>query len=81
MNDETMFPEVQRILAKQLRKEQSAITLESKIKDELGADSLDILQLLMRIEDEYGIVIPDEKLAKFVAVKDVVEFLDAQPRQ
>lgn len=81
MNDETMFPEVQRILAKQLRKEQSAITLESKIKDELGADSLDILQLLMRIEDEYGIVIPDEKLAKFVAVKDVVDFLDAQKRQ
>lgn len=81
MNNGTMFPEVQRILAKQLRKEQSAITLESKIKDELGADSLDILQLLMRIEDEYGIVIPDEKLAKFVAVKDVVEFLDAQPRQ
>lgn len=81
MNNETMFPEVQRILAKQLRKEQSAITLESKIKDELGADSLDILQLLMRIEDEYGIVIPDEKLANFVAVKDVVEFLDAQPRQ
>lgn len=81
MNNGTMFPEVQRILAKQLRKEQSAITLESKIKDELGADSLDILQLLMRIEDEYGIVIPDEKLARFVAVKDVVEFLDAQPRQ
>lgn len=76
-----MFPEVQRILAKQLRKDQSAVTLESKIKDELGADSLDILQLLMRIEDEYGIVIPDEKLADFVTVKDVVDFLDAQPRQ
>ena len=81
MNNETMFPEVQRILAKQLRKEQASITLESKIKDELGADSLDILQLLMRIEDEYGIVIPDEKLANFVQVKDVVEFLDSQPKQ
>lgn len=72
-----MFPEVQAILAKQVRKDVSLVKPESKIKDDLGADSLDILQLLMKIEDEYGIMIPDEKLAGFVTVQDVVDFLDS----
>lgn len=77
MNNETMFPEVQAIMAKQLRKDPVQIQLGSVIKDELGADSLDILQLLMRIEDDYGIVIPDESLARFVTVQDVVDYLDS----
>lgn len=72
-----MFDEVQKILAKQLRiADASTITLESKIKKDLGADSLDILQLLMRIEDDYGIVIPDESLVHFNTVGDVVRYLD-----
>ena len=56
----------------------ATITLESEIKKDLGADSLDILQLLMRVEDEYGIVIPDQELAGFKTVADVVNFLDKQ---
>lgn len=73
-----MFDEVKTILAKQLRiADPSIITLESKIKKDLGADSLDILQLLMRIEDEYGKVIPDEELASFETVGDVVNYLDS----
>lgn len=75
-----MFEEVQKILAKQLRKSEEQITLSSKIKEDLGADSLDILQLLMRIEDDYGIMIPDEKLAKFVTVQDVVDFLESNQK-
>ena len=51
-------------------------SLESLIKKDLGADSLDILQLLMRIEDEYGLVIPDQALAKFETVGDVVSYLE-----
>ena len=54
-----MFEEVKAILAKQLRRDPETITLDSDIKKDLGADSLDILQLLMRVEDDYGIVIPD----------------------
>jgi len=74
-----MFDEVQRILAKQLRiTDPSRITPESEIKKDLGADSLDILQLLMRIEDDYGIVIPDEELATFDTVGDVVAYLDSK---
>ena len=73
-----MFEKVQTILAKQLRKDPSQITTESLIKKDLGADSLDILQLLMRIEDQYGIVIPDQELAKFERVGDVVKYLEQQ---
>ena len=76
-----MFEEVRAILAKQLRLDPEKITLESQIKKDLGADSLDILQLLMRVEDDYGIVIPDQELAGFSTVADVVAFLDKQAKQ
>ena len=76
-----MFDEVKAILAKQLRRDPEQITLESDIKKDLGADSLDILQLLMRMEDDYGIVIPDQELAGFKTVGDVVAFLDNQSKQ
>ena len=71
-----MFEKVQTILAKQLRLDPSKITPQSLIKKDLGADSLDILQLLMRIEDQYGITIPDEELATFDTVGDVVSYLE-----
>lgn len=76
-----MFEEVKKILARQLRRDPGTITLNSEIKKDLGADSLDILQLLMRVEDEYGIVIPDQELAGFKTVGDVVAFLDKQAKQ
>ena len=73
-----MFDKVKAILAKQLRKDPAIITPESRIKRDLGADSIDILQLLMHIEDQYGIVIPDQELATFETVGDVVAFLEKQ---
>ena len=73
-----MFDKVQAILAKQLRKDPKIITLQSEIKKDLGADSIDILQLLMKIEDLYGLVIPDQALANFLTVGDVVAYLEKQ---
>lgn len=73
-----MFEKVQAILAKQLRLDAAKITPESQIKKDLGADSLDILQLLMRLEDQYGIVIPDKALATFTTVSDVVNYLEQE---
>lgn len=73
-----MFDKVKAILAKQLRKDPAIITPESRIKRDLGADSIDILQLLMRVEDQYGIVIPDRALATFETVGDVVDFLEKE---
>ena len=78
---ETMFEKVQAILAKQLRiADPAKITPDSLIQKDLGADSLDILKLLMKIEDEYGIVVPDETLAGFKTVGDVVAFLEKQSK-
>lgn len=71
-----MFEKVKEILIKQLRLKNKEVLPESKIMDDLGADSLDILQLLMTIEDEYGITVPDEELVKFVTVQDVVAYLE-----
>lgn len=73
-----MFEAIREALAKQLRIAPAKITLSSRIKDDLGADSLDILQLLMTVEEDFGIAIPDEKLATFSTVGDVVAYLDSQ---
>ncbi len=73
-----MFEEVKKILAKQLRISEDQITLESRIFEDLKADSLNIMMLLMTIEEDYGIVIPDEKLTSFKTVGDVVKYLDNQ---
>ena len=72
-----MFDQVKEILARQLRVSPDKVTLDAQIKKDLGADSVDILQLLMCLEDDYGIVIPDQELAKFETVGDVVAFLDS----
>jgi len=71
-----MFEELRKLLAKQLRIDESKITPESEIKKDLGADSLDIMQLLFNVEEEYGITIPDEELATFNTVADIVAFLE-----
>ena len=72
-----MLEKIKKILVDQLRIDESKITLESKIAEDLGADSLDVLQILMTVEEEYNITIPDEKLAEFVTVGDVVAYLES----
>lgn len=71
-----MYEIIKTTLARQLRIDPERITLDAQIKRDLGADSVDILQLLMRLEDDYGITIPDQELAKFETVSDVVNYLD-----
>ena len=72
-----MFEEVRRILIDQLHLKGVEVLPDSRIKEDLGADSLDVLQLLMTIEEEHGIVIPDEALASFQTVQDIVDYLTA----
>ena len=78
---ETMYEKVQAILARQLRVDPAGLTPDAQKKKDLGADSLDILQLLMRIEDQYGITIPDKALATFKTVGDVVAYLEQEGTQ
>ena len=71
-----MFEQVKDLLTDQLHLTGIEVTPDSRIKDDLGADSLDVLQLLMTIEEEHGIVIPDEALATFNTVGDIVDYLE-----
>ena len=76
--NEKLFNDVKKVLAKQLRRPEETITAESRIMQDLGADSLNILMLLMTIEEDFGIKVPDEKLADFQTVGDVVYYLEKQ---
>ena len=62
LNLNNMYEIVKTTLARQLRIDPEKVTLDAQIKKDLGADSVDILQLLMRLEDDYGITIPDSHL-------------------
>ena len=70
-----MFEKVRDIIAEQLGIEASEITPESTFVDDLGADSLDIVELIMAFEEEFNIEIPDEEAEKISKVGDVVEYL------
>ena len=70
------FEKVRDIIAKQLDIDPDTITMESKLIDDLKADSLDIVELIMDLEQEFNVEIPDEELPKVQAVSDIVGFLD-----
>ena len=71
-----MFDKIAKLLAEQLGIPQSTITLESKIVEDLGADSLDVVELLMTLEDETGKTIPDEEVTKIKTVGEIVEVIE-----
>ena len=67
--------EVLGILAKQLNKKPADITDAKRIKEDLGADSLDVVEILMSIEEKYGITVPDETLQSIKTVGDLVKVI------
>ncbi|MGE5629717.1 MAG: acyl carrier protein [Caulobacteraceae bacterium] len=70
-----IFEKVQEKVAEQLGVDADEVTLESSFIDDLGADSLDIVELLMALEEEFDIEIPDEEAEKLVTVGDVVDYI------
>ena len=70
-----MVEEMKKLIAEQLNCEESEITAETSFKDDLGADSLDLFELVMALEDEYNVEIPAEELAELATVGDVIEYL------
>ena len=72
-----MFEEIAKMLAEQLDLPQSKITLESNIIEDLGADSLDIVEMLMTLEDTTGKTIPDDKVSSIKTVGDLGEVLNS----
>lgn len=73
-----MFEKMKSIIAAQLGVKEEDITKESNLKEDLGADSLDLFQLVMDLEDEYSIKIPSEDLESLVTVGDVMEYLQSK---
>ena len=71
-----MLEAVKEILAKQLRVDIDTIDENTNIVSDLGADSLDVVEMLMTIEEEYGIVVPDEVVVTFVTVGDVARYAE-----
>ena len=71
-----MLEKIQEMLAEALNLPLEKITADAKIVDDLGADSLDVVELLSRLEDEYGIMIPDEEVESLVTVADVANELE-----
>ena len=69
-----IFEKVQEKVAEQLGIDAEEVLLESSFIDDLGADSLDIVELLMALEEEFDIEIPDEEAEKLVTVGDVVDY-------
>jgi acyl carrier protein len=69
---------VKEIISNQLGKEISEIPLESSFMEDLGADSLDVVELVMAMEEEFKIEIPDEDAEKIKTVKDAVDYIQAR---
>ena len=73
--EKRMFERVKKIIVNQLDVDESQVTLDSSFVDDLGADSLDIVELIMALEQEFDIEIPDEDAEKIATVNDAVQYV------
>ena len=73
-----MFEEVKKLIAEQMHIDENSITEDKRIVEDLGADSLDTVEMLMTIEDNLGIAIPDEEAVNLKTVGDIVKYIEAK---
>ncbi len=72
-----MFEEIKTIVAENLGVEEDEITMESSFKDDLKADSLDLFEMVMALEETYGIEIPTDDLGQLETVADVISYIES----
>lgn len=72
-----IFDEVRAIIVERLGVEEASVTLEASFKDDLHADSLDVVEMVMAFEDAFDIEIPDEVAEQILNVKGVVDFIES----
>ena len=77
----TVTEKVKKMIVEQLGVNESEVIPEAKFIDDLGADSLDIVELIMALEDEYGIEIPDEDAEKMETVGDAIKYIEERLAQ
>jgi acyl carrier protein len=73
-----VFEKVKAILCEQLDVEEEKVTQEASIVDDLGADSLDVVDLIMSLEEEFDVEIPDEDVEAMKTVGDIVKYIEAK---
>lgn len=71
-----VFEKVRGIIVEQLDVEEDAVAMESSITDDLGADSLDVVDLVMSLEEEFDIEVPDDEVENIKTVGDIVKFIE-----
>lgn len=71
-----VFPKVKEIIVDQLGVEEDEVTPEASFIEDLGADSLDIVELIMALEEEFGIEIPDEDAEKITTVQQAIDYIN-----
>ncbi len=71
-----MFEKVKSVLAQQFELDPESITMDTNLIDDLGADSLDVVELIMSLEDEFGLSISDEDAAQLLTVGKIVDYLE-----
>ncbi|WP_443660985.1 acyl carrier protein [Clostridium sp.] len=76
-----MFEEIRACISSQLNIDDEEIKMESSFMNDLGADSLDIVELIMELEEKYDIEIPDEDVEKIATVGDIVEYIKAHSEE
>ena len=73
-----VFEKVREILVDQLDVDEDAVTMESSITEDLGADSLDVVDMVMSLEEEFDLEIPDEEIESMKTVGDIVKFIESK---
>ncbi len=73
-----IFETIQDIISKQLGIEKSAILPESNLLTDLDADSIEAVEIIMSIEDEFGVEIPEDSIENIVTVQDLIDFIEGQ---
>ncbi|EKE86079.1 acyl carrier protein [Helicobacter pylori] len=76
-----LFEDIQAVIAEQLNVDATQVTPEAEFVKDLGADSLDVVELIMALEEKFGIEIPDEQAEKIVNVGDVVVYIEANAKK
>ncbi|BBK69823.1 acyl carrier protein [Helicobacter pylori] len=76
-----LFEDIQAVIAEQLNVDATQVTPEAEFVKDLGADSLDVVELIMALEEKFGIEIPDEQAEKIVNVGDVVKYIEGNAKK
>ena len=75
------FDDVKAVVVEQLSVEADSVKMESKIIEDVGADSLDVVELIMALEEKFDIEIPDTDAEKLIKIEDVVKYIDNLPKK